>query len=151
MINPTALVKIVHYLGLQSFQVSNVVRCEEWKNVYFVQLKGHRPTFYSKKMVNRAQFIKNGYCAGGDALIVDTKTDKVYITRKPGWDAGSEYAFKELSCVPSQWATFDGCQKYQDKFNYRYDATKNPKTLRDLYIYLSIRRHDQVMEQMEAA
>lgn len=151
MINPTALIKIVHYLGLQSFQVSNVIRCEEWKSVYFIQLKGHRPTFYSKKMVDRAQHIKNGYCAGGDWLILDALTNSTYIIRKPGFES-YQYGFKKLSSVPSAYATFDGCRRCEQEFTYRLDLNqKNPKNLRDLYIHLAIVRHSQVMEQMEAA
>lgn len=44
----TAQVQIANFLNVSPNQIK---RCEEWANVYFVQVHGFRPRFVSKKVV----------------------------------------------------------------------------------------------------
>lgn len=90
-----AKTKVAQYLGYTSELRIKYLEVREWASVYWVHVKGKRPTLLSKKLVDRASAIRVGYTVAGDYLIKDEKQGKCYIIRKPCYGT-SEFSIREI-------------------------------------------------------
>lgn len=133
------LQKVAHYTGYSIDFLNRNAQIEEWASIYYLHIKGNRPQFLSKKMVDRAAKIECIPTIAGDKIINDRHTNKFYILREPGYYCGSDWSIKELKIKPKNifvdFADFSGTITKID-----YKTTKRqPQNLRELYTLLSIR------------
>lgn len=124
-----ALKKVSTYLGI----THTPIKVREWKYVYWVHVEGRKPTMLSKKMVDRAAFIKVGRTIAGDALMLDEKTGRAFIAREPGYYTNSAWGVKEIK--PEQVkVSLDYSDVRKPISEFRVRPTDRPKTVRELMI-----------------
>lgn len=124
-----ALTKVSQYLGInQRF----IIKVAEWAKVYWVHVRGKRPTLLSKKFVDRASKIRIGYTIAGDALAKDEVTNKTYILLSPGHYGSGAWSIAEIN-NPSPYSEF--CQGIKVG-NARY--TEKPSTIRELMVLKAV-------------
>lgn len=120
-----AITKVSKYLGIND----RFIRVQEWAKVYWVCIKGQRPTLLSKKMVDRAAELEVKFTMGGEPVIRDNRTGDVYILRKPCYGV-SAWSIKKASERISSSADFS---QVKGQIFRAYAAAK-PSNLRELMI-----------------
>lgn len=128
--------KVAQYLGRTSETRYETLEVREWAHVYWVHIYGRRPTMLSKKLVDRAAFLRIGYTVAGDYLVNDQKTSKFYIIRKPGMYGTGEFSLREIeSSQVSRQADFS------DFYNTPAVScfySKKPQNLRQLMVLKAV-------------
>lgn len=124
-----ALQKVSTYLGI----THSPIKVREWAYVYWVHVEGRKPTFLSKKMVDRAAFIKVSHTIGGDALILDRKTGRAFIAREPGMYGLGTWGVKEIEPAQAK-LTLDYSDIRKPKEKFEVKMSNKPKTVRELMI-----------------
>ncbi|MBW4677682.1 MAG: hypothetical protein KME52_27885 [Desmonostoc geniculatum HA4340-LM1] len=131
-----ALTKVAQYLGYASeIRIKNL-EVREWANVYWVHIKGQKPTLLSKKLVDRTSQIRVGYTIAGEFLIKDEKQGKCYIIRTPGYYGTGEYSIREIKEYQvSLGADFSDFRSEIHRAKY----TQKPQNLRELMVFKAVR------------
>ncbi len=123
-----AVLKVSAYLGISEKRLS----VKEWAKVYWVHVQGRRPTFLSKKLVDRAAQIRVGYTVSGQPIARDEATGISYILCKPGMESRGEWAIAEIA-NPSPRSEF-----WQGKNRVTARFTEKPATVRELIVFKAV-------------
>lgn len=127
-----AAAKVSNYLAISE----HLLNVREWAFVYWVHVKGQRPTMLSKKIVDRYSELEV-LVHNGDTIIRDNHDAALYIVRSAGFYTGGGASVKRIQ-KGERISAFSEFPLVKGE-TFRVGQTSRPTTVRELIAHRSYR------------